>query len=100
MLACDQSSPLKRRAWARNLPSLSRSSSRMDIEMLRKESGLVGQRPLDQRPMVDREMIGVVVADLAARRPPGREFHVLGVDEILPVAYANQKRGGDVSRVP
>jgi len=68
--------------------------------MLSQESGLVGQRLLDQRWMVDLEVVGVVVAGFAAGRPPGRQLDVFGVDEIFPIAHAHQHGGGDVADVP
>ena len=68
--------------------------------MLLQKSGLVGERLVDQRWMVDLEVIGVVVAGDAAGRPPGRQLDVLGIDQVLPVAHAHQQRRGDVACVP
>ena len=68
--------------------------------MLPQKSGLVGERLVDHRWVVDLEVIGVVVPGLAAGRPPGRQLDVLGVDEVLSVAHAHQQWHGDVAGVP
>ena len=68
--------------------------------MLPQKGGLVGERLVDQRRMVDLEVVGVVVARLAAGRPPGRQLNVFGVDEVLAVAHAHQQWRGDLARVP
>nr|WP_245679369.1 hypothetical protein [Actinomadura hibisca] len=66
--------------------------------MLGEEVDLVGDDPVDQRRVVDGEVVGVVVPQDAARRG-GRDFHRdLRVDEVLPVALAHQQRAADPGR--
>ena len=58
--------------------------------MLQKEGGLVGERLLDQRRVVDLEMVGVVVACSAARRPARSQLNVFGIDESFAIADTHQ----------
>ena len=58
--------------------------------MLPQERGLIGEGLLDQRRMIDLEMVGVVVTRDAAGRPARRLLNVFRVDESLTVADAYQ----------
>ncbi len=58
--------------------------------MLQKEGGLVGERLLDQRRVIDLEMVGVVVTCSAARCPARSQLNVFGIDEGFAVADAHQ----------
>ena len=58
--------------------------------MLQKEGGLVGERLLDQRRVIDLEMVGVVVTWQRRAVPGARPAQRSGIDQVLPVADAHQ----------
>ena len=68
--------------------------------MLLQKGGLVGERPADQRWVVDLEVIGVVVEGDAPGRSPRGQLDVFRVDQVFPVADAHEQRRADVARVP
>src|SRR5882672_12272408 len=70
--------------------SLQLSSAR--IEMLREEGDLVGDHELDHRRVIDREMVGIVVAGDAAPRLLGHPDGDGGIHQVLAVADADQQR--------
>src|SRR5688572_6029526 len=82
-LRCAHSSGPSPAANERKRSSLPRSISRTDIEVLLQKRGLVGENLADERRMVNREMVRVIVPGNAARRPASGQFGVTGVHQVL-----------------
>src|ERR1700730_15003842 len=78
-----------RASWSRN------ASAGLDTQVLPKKVGLVGEQLVQQRRVVDLEVIAVVMPNDTTRRPASDLLGVARIHQGLPPRHANQQRRSD-----